>query len=76
MKRPLLALAFSVGAVIIGSAVCLPGICGCVSWLGIPDADRFGLPFILLTFAGILGIAASLCWMLVSAIVTALSKVR
>jgi len=67
MKRALIALAISIGLVIVGSAVCLPGICGCVSWLGIPDPGGIGEYFLYMTIAGVIGIPVSLCWLAISA---------
>ena len=63
MKKPLIALAVSIGLVVVGTAVCLPGICGCVSWLGIPDLGRMGAAFIYMALAGVLGIIISCCWL-------------
>jgi len=71
MKRPAIALAISAGAILIGSSVCFPGICGCASWLPLSNPDKFGLPFALLTFAGEMGVLVSLGWLVVSAIRTA-----
>ena len=68
MKKPLIALAVSIGLVVVGTAVCLPGICGCVSWLGVPDLGRMGELFLYLSIAGLFGIVASSCWLGVSAI--------
>jgi uncharacterized membrane protein len=68
MKRPGILLAISVGLMVVGSAVCLPGVCGCVSWLGIPNADRFGVPFAILSGVGFLGGLVSVCWLAGSAI--------
>jgi len=77
MKRPLIALAISLGLIVVGSAVCLPGICGCVSWLGIPDPEKFGGDvFIWVTFLGALGTVVSLCWLAGSAIIRAFGRDR
>ncbi len=68
LKRPLIALAISVGAVVVGSAVCTPGICGCTSWTGLSifgALGEAGLLFLLLSVVGMVGVAISLCWMLV-----------
>jgi hypothetical protein len=66
MKRPLICLAICLGAVALGSAICLPGICGCVGWLPVPNRDSFGTPFIFLSFGGVLGVFISLVWLVVA----------
>jgi hypothetical protein len=76
LKRPLIVAAISVGAVVVGSAVCLPGICGCVSWIGLDDTDSYGTPFIFLTLLGMLGVAVSAVWLIVAGIRHALSRIR
>jgi hypothetical protein len=63
MKRASIALAISIGLFVVGLAVCTPGICGCVSWLGIPDLGRMGAAFIYMALAGVLGIIISCCWL-------------
>jgi hypothetical protein len=66
MKRPLFALGISVLVIIAGSAVCVPGICGCVSWLGIPDS-KYSNHFMWLYLSGILGVLSSIVWLIITA---------
>ena len=73
MKRPLIVLGISIGMIVLGSAVCLPGICGCVSWVGVPDTP-FSDYFLFLWMAGLLAAGFSLVWLAVSAIRVAWNK--
>ena len=74
MKKPAIALAVSVAAVVIGSSVCLPGICGCYSWLGIQDSHGLDVPFLFLAFAGAIAVPICFCWLIVAAILDAFKK--
>jgi hypothetical protein len=74
MKRALIALAISIGMIAVGSSVCLPGICGCVSWLGIPDLGGLGEYFLYLALAGVLGTIVSLCWLAVAGVMKYLRR--
>jgi hypothetical protein len=76
MKRALIALAISAGLIAIGSSLCLPGICGCVSWLGIQAAGSLGDFFILLSIVGVFGVIISFCWLVVALILDLLKQVR
>ena len=76
LKKPAIALAISVGAVLVGSAVCIPGSCGCASWIGLEVKDSWGTPFFLLTLLGLLGAAVSTIWLIVSGIYHALRRNR
>jgi hypothetical protein len=76
LRKPAIALAISVGAVVVGSAVCLPGSCGCASWIGLEVKDPWGTPFIFLTLFGMLGAAVSTIWLIVSGIRHALRRNR
>ena len=76
MRKAVIALGISVGAVVVGFAVCVPGVCGCVSWLGIPDLGEYGILFFFLAMAGMAGICISLCWLLVSGVVSSLRHQR
>jgi hypothetical protein len=56
MKRALTALGVSVALLLAATAICLPGICGCVSWLGIPDSEFssfIAFPLYLVRISGI-----------------------
>ena len=68
LKKPLIALAISAGAIAVGSAICLPGICGCASWLGLTNTDSYGKPFLILALIGVLGLLISIVWLIVSAL--------
>jgi hypothetical protein len=71
LKRPLIAFAISVGAIVVGSAVCTPGICGCTSWTGLSFFGYFGeagIFFLFLSLAGVLGAVLSLFWLTVKAV--------
>ena len=61
----MIALAISVGGVVVGAAVCTPGICGCASWIGISDSGQWGDWFLFLFIGGMIGIAISVCWLVV-----------
>jgi hypothetical protein len=76
MKTPLIVLAISVGAIVVGSAVCLPGICGCASWIGLENTDSWGTPFMFLTMLGLFGVAISAIWLAVIGIRRALGRNR
>jgi hypothetical protein len=70
LKKPAIALAISVAAVVVGSAVCTPGICGCTSWTGLSFFGYFGeagIFFMFLALLGVLGTILSLCWLAFSA---------
>ena len=69
LKKPAIALAISVGAVVVGSAVCTPGICGCASWIGLSDPEKWGGElFMWLAIAGVAGMAINLFWLVISAV--------
>jgi hypothetical protein len=76
MKGPLICLTISLGAVVAGSAICLPGICGCAGWLPIPNRDSFGVLFMFLFFGGVLGIPVSLLWLAAAALWNAVAGRR
>jgi hypothetical protein len=76
LKRPAIVLAISVGISVVGSVVCFPGICGCASWLGLENPDRFGWPFAILTVLGELGAIVSILWLGVNLLRRALSRNR
>jgi predicted membrane protein len=76
MKRPAIALGISAGMVLVGSAVCLPGICGCASYLGIADRYGFNILFFFMALAGLIGVFISLCWLAVKAILAFASRRR
>jgi hypothetical protein len=76
LKKPAILLAISFGAIVVGSAVCLPGICGCASWIGLENTDSYGTPFMLLFTVGILGVAVSTVWLAVVGIRRALHRNR
>ena len=71
MKRPLIVLGISIVMIVMGTAVCVPGVCSCVSWLGIPDS-RFSILFILMWMGGFIGVGGSLIWLFVAAVWKAL----
>jgi len=73
MKRPLVVLGISTAMIVVGSAVCMPGICGCVSWLGVPDT-RFSEYFLFVWMTGLLSAGISLMWLAVSVIRRAWNK--
>lgn len=76
MKKAVIALAISVALFLAATAICLPGICGCVSWLGIPDS-RFSIFIAIpLYFVGISGIVISTCWLTFLAIRAAVRRTR
>jgi hypothetical protein len=76
LKTPLIVFAISVGAIVVGSAVCLPGICGCASWIGLQNTDSWGTPFMFLTMFGVLGVAVSTIWLAVIGIRRTLGRNR
>jgi hypothetical protein len=76
MKRAAISLAVCVGLVVVGSAVCLPGVCGCYSWAGIPDMGEGGTTFLFLALAGFVGAMISFCWLLVASVRTLILRNR
>jgi len=76
VKKAVITLGVSVALLLVATAICLPGICGCVSWLGIPDS-RFSI-FIAIPayFVGISGIVISTCWLAFLAIRGAVRRIR
>jgi hypothetical protein len=71
MKRPLIAFGISVAMIFLGSAVCLPGICGCYSWLGVPEFKYSDL-FLFVFMGGLIGVCLSLAWLAAAAVQRAL----
>jgi hypothetical protein len=76
MRKAAIALGISVVLFLAATAICLPGICGCVSWLGIPDSRVQGTFVIPLYFVGISGIVISTCWLAFLAIRAAVRRIR
>jgi hypothetical protein len=76
MKKPAIALGISAALVLAATAICLPGICGCVSWLGIPDSEFSIFIAVPLYFLGISGIVISTCWLTFLAIRAAVRRLR
>lgn len=75
MRRPVLFLGTSAAALIVGSAVCYPGLGGCGSWLGWADSPAsWRIPFAILSAVGTFCLPASLIWFLVSSIRASLRK--
>jgi hypothetical protein len=76
MKRALTALGISVALLLAATAICLPGICGCVSWLGIPDSQFSNFIAFPLYLVGISGIVISTCWLIFLGIRAAVRRIR
>lgn len=76
MKKAVIALGISVALLLVSTAICLPGICGCVSWLGIPDSRLSIYTAIPLFFVAISGIAVSICWLGFLAIRAGMRRIR
>jgi len=76
MKKPVITLGVSVALLLVATAICLPGICGCVSWLGIPDSPFSIFIAIPFYFAGISGIVISTCWLTFLAIRAGVRRMR
>jgi hypothetical protein len=76
LRKPAIALAISVGAIVVGSAICMPGICGCASWIGLVNTDSYGTPFLILTMIGVLGVPVSIGWLMVSSVCRKFSRNR
>jgi hypothetical protein len=74
MKKAGIALGTSIGLVLLGSSVCLPGPCGCASWLGISNAGNLQVPFMLLSFTGEFGAFVSFWWLAIATVFVAFSK--
>jgi hypothetical protein len=76
MNRAVITLGVSVAPLLVATAICLPGICGCVSWLGIPDS-RFSISIAIpLYFVGISGIVISTFWLTFLAMRAAVRRIR
>ena len=76
MRRALTALGISVALLLAATAICLPGICGCVSWLGIPDSQFSNFIAFPLYLVGISGIVISTCWLIFLGIRAAVRRIR
>ncbi len=76
MKKAAIALSISVLLLVLATAICIPGICGCVSWIGIPDSPISGTLAILFYVTGIPGIVVSTCWLVFLAIRSAVRRIR
>jgi hypothetical protein len=76
MKKAVITLGGSVALLLVATAICLPGICGSVSWLGIPDS-RFSIFIAIpLYLVGVSGIVISACWLTFLAIRAAVRRIR
>ncbi len=73
-KKAAIALGTSIGLFLLGASVCVPGVCGCQSWLGISNAGMLELPFMLLSFAGALATFLSFWWLAIATVFVAFSK--
>jgi hypothetical protein len=58
-------LAISVGMFVLGSAVCIPGPCGCTSWIEFSHPVRFFRLFAILSLVGELGTVVGFSWLLI-----------
>jgi hypothetical protein len=76
MKKAAIALRISVALLLVATAICLPGICGCVSWLGIPYSRFSIFVAIPLYVVGTLGIVTSTCRLTFLAIRVAVRRIR
>ena len=76
MKKAVITLGGSVALLLVATAICLPGIRGCVSWLGIPDS-RFSIFIAIpLYLVGVSGIVISARWLTFLAIRAAVRRIR
>jgi len=76
MKKAAITLSISILLLVLATAICLPGICGCVSWIGIPDSPISGRLAMLFYAAGIPGIVVSTCWLVFLGIRSAVRRIR
>lgn len=76
MKKAAIMLAASILLIALALAICLPGICGCVSVIGIPDSPLGGTVAIICYMIGLPGIVISTCWLTYLAIRFALRRIR
>jgi hypothetical protein len=70
MRRAFIGLLISIGLLIVGSAVCFPGLGGCGHWLPLENPDKFGLPFAILSTIGSLGIIVCILWFIIAAVIS------
>jgi hypothetical protein len=76
MKKAALMLAISILMLGLALAICLPGICGCVSVVGIPESWIGGTVTIVLYMLGLPGLAISTCWLAFLGIRHAVRRIR
>jgi len=76
MKKAGIMLSISVLLLVLGTAICLPGICGCVSWMGIPESRIGGMLAAFFYATGVPGLVISTCWLIFLAIRSAVRHVR
>jgi hypothetical protein len=76
MKKAAITLSISVVLLVLATAICLPGICGCVSWIGIPDSPISGMLATFFYVTGVPGLVISTCWLAFLAIRSAVRHIR
>ena len=76
MKKAAITLLISILLLVFGTAICLPGICGCVSWAGIPDSRLTGMLAIFFYVTGLSGLVISTCWLVFLAVRSAVRHMR
>ena len=76
MKTAALSLSISILLLLLATALCLPGMCGCVSWIGLPQSDFTGILAMVLYAVGILGILVSTSWLAFLAVRMAVRRIR
>jgi hypothetical protein len=76
MKKAAIMLAVSALLLALALATCLPGICGCVSVVGIPDSPLGSTLVIILYMIGLPGIVISTCWLAFLAVRFAVRRIR
>ena len=76
MKKAAISRSVSFLLLLLATAICLPGMCGCVSWIGIPQSDFTGTLALSLYAIAIMGIIVSLCWLAFLAVRSAVRRIR
>ena len=70
MRRAVWTLFASIASLLAGLTICLPGICGCVPIIPGVDGDRYFLLALVLDVLGLMGILASILWIVAACLRT------
>jgi len=76
MNKAAIMLAISIVLLALALAMCLPGICGCVSLVRIPGSALGTTVIVILYMVGIPGFIISTCWLAFLALRFAVRRIR